>query len=297
MRKTFGNDLEALLTLSDLNCPVSEGSGQEVASLDIANIAPGRYQPRKIFDQKSLDELGESIAAHGIIQPLIVREVACGKYEIIAGERRWRAAKFAGLSQVPVVIRDIDDKTAMAFGVIENIQRKDLNPIEESQSIKRLLVEFKLTQEEVAKSLGRPRATITNMLRLLDLSDPVKTMLEIGKIQVGHAKVLLPLPHDLQYQAAALVESKQLSVRATETLVKRICLSKNSKLVDNKSDLYFVNELKRNLEKRLPGDISIQMRKGGGMQVILKIDDPNEIKRAISVLLELPCVVSKEEAV
>lgn len=292
-RKTFGSELEDIIRISTTDPASDESIAGVLETVMVTRLVPGTYQPRRNFDEAALRSLSDSIKEKGVLQPIIVRKMGAVDYEIIAGERRWRAAQMAGLQQVPVIIRKISNEQALAFGIIENIQRKDLNPIEEAYSFKRLLEEFKLTHEEVAKTLGRSRATISNMLRLLDLSEPVKSMLETGKLQMGHARAMLTLSHELQSEAALEVEAKQLSVRATENLVRRIVQQRSKMPTTTKTEPRYVAEWKRQLEQRLPAEIIIKMKNGGGGQVLLKFDDPEELRDAMKSLLGLPELVKK----
>jgi len=189
--------------------------------LGVDLIRRGRYQPRRNFDEEKLRELADSIAVQGVIQPIVVRPVE-EHYEIVAGERRWRAAQLAGLDEMPVVIREVDDQAAMALGLIENIQRDDLNPLEEAGALQRLLDEFALTHQQVAQAVGKSRTTVTNLLRLIELEADVKEMLEQGKLEMGHARAILGLKGAQQTEAAAKVVRSGLSVRETEKLVRRL---------------------------------------------------------------------------
>jgi ParB family chromosome partitioning protein len=193
-----------------------------VTHLPVDLIRRGRYQPRRDFDPDSLRELADSIAAQGVIQPIVVRPVGDGHYEIIAGERRWRAAQQAGLTEIPVVVRDVDEQSAVAIGLIENIQRADLNPLEESAALNRLLHEFGLTHQQVAAAVGKSRTTVTNLLRLLELNDDVKGFVESRNLEMGHARCLLGLKGPRQSEAARAVVARGLSVRETERLVRRL---------------------------------------------------------------------------
>ncbi|TBR07806.1 MAG: ParB/RepB/Spo0J family partition protein [Rugosibacter sp.] len=217
--KGLGRGLDTLL---DPETSGNQGQRQDMLSVDV--LRPGKYQPRTRMDPGSLEELAASIKAQGLIQPISVRpvvheSVAC--YEIIAGERRWRAAQIAGLSQVPVLIRDIPDDAALAMSLIENIQREDLNPLEEAAGIQRLIDEFEMTHQQAADTLGRSRSAATNLLRLLQLAKPVQDMLMAGDIEMGHARVLLALPRLEQSRLAATLVEKRLSVRDAERLVAR----------------------------------------------------------------------------
>jgi ParB family transcriptional regulator, chromosome partitioning protein len=193
-----------------------------IVYIPISHLERGKYQPRKDFNIESLEELATSIKSQGIIQPIVVRKIQKNRYEIIAGERRWRAAQIAELTEIPAIIRDVSDQVTMAFSLIENIQRENLNPVEEAEAIQRLIDDCQLTHQDVALMLGKSRATITNLLRVLSLNNDVKTMLENGDIEFGHSKVLLALTGGVQSQAAKIVVAKSLSVRETEALVKRM---------------------------------------------------------------------------
>lgn len=196
--------------------------GSEISSLPIDLIAGSRYQPRRQFDPDSLRELADSIAAQGVIQPIVVRPTGAGRYEIVAGERRWRASQQVGLSEIPVVVRDVDEQSAIAIALIENIQRDDLNPLEEAGALQRLLTEFELTHQQVAEAVGKSRTTVTNLLRLLELNEDVKQYLQDGRLEMGHARALLGLRGPHQSETAGQVVSRGLSVRETEKLVRRL---------------------------------------------------------------------------
>ena len=228
--KGLGRGLEALLgpkvsELSD-NIDSSLTSPGLPASLRLSDMVPGQYQPRTRMDEGALYELAESIKAQGIMQPILVRRLTAGpndgKYEIIAGERRFRAAKLAGLDSVPVLVRDVPDEAAAAMSLIENIQREDLNPLEEAQGLQRLVKEFGLTHELAAQAVGRSRSAASNLLRLLNLADPVQTMLMAGDIDMGHARALLALDRATQITAANQIAAKKMSVREAESLVKKL---------------------------------------------------------------------------
>jgi ParB family chromosome partitioning protein len=213
---------EASTTESDKSGSGKETKRDNLARLPVDLIQRGRYQPRREFDPDSLRELADSIAAQGVIQPVVVRAVENDRYELIAGERRWRAAQQAGLDEIPVVIKEVTEEAAMAMGLIENIQREDLNPLEEANALSRLLHEFGLTHQEVAKAVGKSRTTVTNLLRLLELNEEVKGLVENGRLEMGHARTLLGLKGEDQTKAANLVVSQGLSVRETERLVRRL---------------------------------------------------------------------------
>ena len=215
----LGRGLDALLGTS---MHANTAATEDIRTVPIEKLAPGPYQPRSEIDEDALNELADSIRAHGIIQPIVARiSDRSGYYEIIAGERRWRAAQRAALHEVPVLVRDIPDRSAMAISLIENIQREDLNPVEQANLLKRLSDEFSMSHKQIAESIGRSRASVTNMFRLLTLSSSVLEMLNKGRIEVGHAKVLLSLKGNDQSRAAKAVVRNSLSVRQTEALVKQ----------------------------------------------------------------------------
>jgi len=225
-KRGLGRGLDALLggahsDAKSAEAPSPEGAAQ-ITELPLDLIQRGRYQPRRDFDPESLQELADSIAAQGVVQPIVVRPLDGGRYELIAGERRWRASQLAGKHEIPVVVRDVPDQTAMAMALIENIQRADLNAIEEANALHRLLDEFELTHQEVAQAVGKSRTTVTNLLRLLELNADVKGMIESGRLEMGHARALLALKGDLQSKAANQVSAQGLSVRETERLVRRL---------------------------------------------------------------------------
>lgn len=216
--KGLGRGLDALLGGGKNEAPAKQEG--ELRDLPIGNLAPGKYQPRTRMDKGALEELAQSIKDRGIVQPILVRAVGAGKFEIVAGERRWRAAQIAGLATVPALVREIPDEHALGIGLIENIQREDLNAIEEAAGIKRLIDEFKLTHETAAQAVGRSRAAVSNLLRLLDLAKPVQEMLMESKLDMGHARALLAVGKAKQVELAHQVVAKALSVREAERLVK-----------------------------------------------------------------------------
>ncbi len=224
-RKALGRGMAALLSggLDDVLAPKAANKGsEELRNLPLDLLQRGRYQPRTHMDKAALEDLAKSIKAQGIIQPIIVRPLSGNNYEIIAGERRWRAAQIAGLDRIPALIRDIPDETAIAVSLIENIQRENLNPIEEAMALQRLATEFELTHEQAADSVGRSRAAVTNLLRLLSLNANVRELLEDGTLDMGHGRALLALEGSAQSKAAKDVVRKGLSVRETERLVRRL---------------------------------------------------------------------------
>ncbi|MDQ1315811.1 MAG: ParB family transcriptional regulator, chromosome partitioning protein, partial [Pseudomonadota bacterium] len=215
--KGLGRGLDALLGGED-NAAPPQG---DLRMMNVSHLAPGKYQPRTLMDSESLQELADSIRAQGLMQPILVREVA-GGFEIIAGERRWRAAQLAGLSEIPVLVREVADEAVAAMALIENIQREDLNAIDEAHGLQRLIHEFGMTHDAVAKAVGKSRAAVSNLLRLLNLSHPVQNMLTAGLIEMGHARALLPLQAGAQRELAHEIETKGLSVREVERRVARL---------------------------------------------------------------------------
>lgn len=258
--------LDAILTVrEDIGAPAAKGDDLKV--LPIESLQRGRYQPRREFDEEPLRELAESIRRQGIIQPLIVRPVTNRQYEIVAGERRWRAAQLAGLREVPAIIREIEDATALAIALIENIQREDLNPIDEAQALARLMEEFSLTHAQTAEMVGRSRVAVTNLLRLLDLAPEVKELLVIGQLAMGHARALLPLEYSQQTEAARLIAHRGLSAREAEKLVRRLKAPESSKAQVNEDPN--VRALEQQLGERLGTRVSVQTGKNG--QGVLRI--------------------------
>lgn len=264
-KKRLGRGLDALLGSSEPSAPAST-KNDSPNTLPIEKLQPGEYQPRTNMDADSLNELAESIKSQGIIQPILVRSISADKYEIIAGERRWRAAQLANLAEVPVLVRDIPDEATLAIALIENIQRENLNPVEEAVGLKRLMDEFGLTHEQMAKSVGRSRTAVTNLLRLLGLSHGAKQLLEHGKIEMGHARALLALPVEKQDYAAAEVHSKKLSVRQTEALVKSYLKPESTTKKPSKST--DILHLEEQLAEKLGTKVTIDDKKGKGKLVI-----------------------------
>ena len=264
-KKRLGRGLDALLT-STSPAETTPSDSNATGSLPIEQLQPGEYQPRTRMDEESLQELAASIKSQGIIQPILVRPVVGGRYEIIAGERRWRAAQLAQLDEVPVLIRNIPDEATLAVALIENIQRENLNPVEEAVGLKRLMSEFDLTHEEIAKSVGRSRTAVTNLLRLLGLSHGAKQLLEYGKIEMGHARALLGLELEKQDYAAAEVYKKKLSVRQTEDLVRNINNPKKpAKKAAKSAD---IQRLEEELAEVLGTTVSVEDKNGKGKIII-----------------------------
>jgi ParB family chromosome partitioning protein len=220
-KPVLGRNLSSMLSQSTLQQVTAEHR-EELRKLPLDVIRPGRYQPRSVFDEEKLAELADSIRAQGVVQPIVVRPLDEDGYELIAGERRWRAAQLAGVDEIPAVVRDVPDDVSVAMALIENIQREDLNPLEEATALRRLIDDFEMTHQQAADAVGRSRASVSNLLRLLELMQEVKDMVDMRLIEMGHARALLSLEDDLQLQAAREVVRKRLSVRETENLVRRL---------------------------------------------------------------------------
>ncbi|AQZ94107.1 ParB/RepB/Spo0J family partition protein [Halopseudomonas phragmitis] len=267
-KRGLGRGLDALLGQANAaRQPVEDSQDQQLKELPVDLIQRGKYQPRRDMDPQALEELAESIKAQGVMQPIVVRPIDGQRYEIIAGERRWRATQLAGLDSIPAVIREVPDEAAIAMALIENIQREDLNPIEEAMALQRLQQEFELTQQEVANAVGKSRVTVTNLLRLMALPDDVKLLLERGDIEMGHARALLGLPLEQQTQAARQVVAKGLTVRQTEALVRQwLNPRRESAQVRSNPD---IDRLQLDLSERLGAEVKIQHgNKGKGKLVI-----------------------------
>lgn len=267
-KKRLGRGLDALL--SDPGAASAGDRDGKLIKLPVESLQRGQYQPRTRMDKEALEELAQSIKARGIVQPIVARELDGGGYEIIAGERRWRAAQLAGLADVPVVLRSIPDEAALAISLIENIQRENLNPIEEASGLRRLLDEFGLTHDKVAQGVGRSRSAVSNILRLLSLNQTARDLLEDGKLEMGHARALLSLGGEEQDTAARTVVSRRLSVRQTEELVKQLqnktqANRKKKKTARVDPD---VQRLQDELSDRLGTHVSIKHNKGRGQLVI-----------------------------
>lgn len=265
-KKRLGRGLDALL--SDPSAMAGDRDGK-LLQIPIESLKRGQYQPRTRMNKEALEELAQSIKARGIVQPIVARELDSG-YEIIAGERRWRAAQLAGMDTVPVVLRAIPDEAALAISLIENIQRENLNPIEEAAGLRRLLDEFGLTHDKIAQGVGRSRSAVTNILRLLSLNETARNLLEEGKLEMGHARALLSLSGNEQDTAARNVVSRRLSVRQTEDLVKQLQGGKSGGRKKKKKSRIDpdVRRLQEELSERLGANVHIKHSKGRGQVVI-----------------------------
>ncbi|WP_295004640.1 ParB/RepB/Spo0J family partition protein [uncultured Dechloromonas sp.] len=278
--KGLGRGLDALLAGTD------EKRADEQRSLPIERLKPGKYQPRTRMDQESLDELAASIKAQGVMQPILVRAVdktpGAERYEIVAGERRWRASQLAGLSEVPVLVRDIPDEQALAMALIENIQRENLNPLEEAQGLQRLIDEFGLTHQQAADAVGRSRPAASNLLRLLQLSPPVQELLMSGKLDMGHARALLPLIGAQQIAAAQRIVQKGLSVREAERLVQQIT-NPARKAAEQPVDRDLLR-LQEELADGLGANVQIKTNKKGAGKVTIEFGSLEQLDGLLSRL-------------
>lgn len=262
----------------------TESSGS--LSLPISQVETCSSQPRKRFDDESLQELADSISQHGIIQPLTVRKLSSGYYQIIAGERRWRAARLAGLQEVPVIVIEADDRKAAELAMIENLQREDLNPMEEAAGFQSLIESYHMTQEEAAQRVGKSRSAVTNALRLLGLTPAVRKLVEEGKLSAGHARALVPLSPSLQESAANAIVSGGLSVRQTEALVKRLSAEKKEAQAKDPDEVDYLAEAQNELKARLCRGVKIVPgRKKGRIELeYYGVDDLNDLLDALAVI-------------
>ncbi|MEJ2646198.1 MAG: ParB/RepB/Spo0J family partition protein [Gammaproteobacteria bacterium] len=270
-KRGLGRGLDALLssTATAARSPTSGNPEGDLRKLPVDVIQRGKYQPRTDMHTDTLQDLADSIRAQGVVQPIVVRPVSADRYEIIAGERRWRAAQLAGLQEIPAVVRDVPDQAAVAMALIENIQRENLNPLEEARALERLIEEFEMTHQQAAEAVGRSRTAVTNLLRLLDLNDDVKHRVEHRELEMGHARALLALRGSAQSNAAREVVSKGLSVRETERLVKRLesAASGAAPKPAPKADPD-IRRLEQTLSERLGAGVQIQHSRGKGKLVI-----------------------------
>jgi ParB family chromosome partitioning protein len=278
--KGLGKGLDALLSstrATPTEAVATESAHSEnLRNLPLAVLQPGKYQPRKDMSSEALDELANSIQAQGVIQPIVVRPVATNKYEIIAGERRWRAAQIAELKEVPCLIKAVADEAAVAIALIENIQREDLNAIEEAQALDRLMLEFSLTHAEVAQAVGKSRTTVTNLLRLNTLEEEIKKLLEFGDIEMGHARALLPLTGEKQIEAGRHVAGKGLSVRETENYIRRLHAPKSE---ENKPELApDIIDMQDSLTNKLGAKVKIAHNAKGKGRVVIDFKDLDQLQ-------------------
>ena len=263
--KGLGRGLDALLDRAEARPTATD----KLATARIDQLQPGRYQPRTRMDEAALEELAASIRSQGLMQPILVRPVAAERYEIIAGERRWRASRLAGLAEVPIVVRDVPDQSALAMALIENIQREDLNPLEEASGLQRLIDEFRLTHQEAADAVGRSRAAVTNLLRLLNLPKSVQDLVYSGALEMGHARALLALDGTRQADTARNVAAKGLSVRETEALVQEILNPKQKPAKTKARASRDVQRLEEELSEALGTTVEIKTGKKGTGKLVL----------------------------
>ncbi|BCX81191.1 ParB family transcriptional regulator, chromosome partitioning protein [Methylomarinovum caldicuralii] len=269
-KRGLGRGLDALLGEAAL--PRAESP----QTLPLERIEPGRFQPRRDIDPERLAELAESIRAHGVVQPVVVRPRENDRYELIAGERRWRASRLAGLTEIPVVVRRLDDRTALALALIENIQREDLNPLEQAEALCRLLEEFDMTHQQLAEAVGKSRTTITNLLRLLDLEPEVRQLLAEGRIEMGHARALLGLAGEQQVQIARQVADGKLTVRATEALVKKLQQPREKSRQDRPDP--DILRLQEELSSLLGAPVTIRHGRGGKGSLVIRYSDLEQLE-------------------
>jgi ParB family chromosome partitioning protein len=283
-RGGLGRGLDALLsgsTAAALQQEAVRTDSRELQMLPVDLIQRGKYQPRRDMDPTALEELAQSIKAQGLMQPIVVRPVDDGRYEIIAGERRWRATQQAGLDKISALVREIPDEAAIAMALIENIQREDLNPIDEAFALQRLQQEFQLTQQQVADAVGKSRVTVTNLLRLTALPEEIKTLLSHGDLEMGHARALLGLPQDRQVEAARHVVARGLTVRQTEALVRQWLSNKERPVESVKADPD-IARLEQRLAEKLGSPVQIKHGQKGKGQLVIRYNSLDELQGVLA---------------
>lgn len=283
-RGSLGRNLSALLGNSAVNL-IAEKPALENLKLSVDCLQPGKYQPRAEIEEAPLAELAASIKQQGLLQPLIVREINEGRYEIIAGERRWRACQLAGLTEIPVLLRQVDDETAMAMALVENLQREDLNAMDQARAMHRLTTEFSLTHQQVAELLSKSRTAVSNYLRLLNLNTDVRRLLEHGDLDMGHARALLMLDETMQSQVAELIVAKNLSVRETEKLVARIKQGKAEKPPEVELNSVIKSKMQI-LSEHLQTKIKIKPGKAGKGTIVIHYDTMQSLETVMQQLLK-----------
>jgi ParB family chromosome partitioning protein len=289
-KRGLGRGLEALLgPKAAATAPPEAQPGEHLRQIPVKQLQPGKYQPRMSMDPAKLSELAESIKAQGVIQPIVVRELASGKFEIVAGERRWRASQEAGLAAVPVVVRDLDDRTVIAMALIENIQREDLNPLEEAQSLQRLIGEFSLTHAEAAEAVGRSRAAVSNLLRLLELPPAIRALLEARRLEMGHARALLTLSPDLASKLASEAAEQGWSVREVEHRAQQFAAGKvpvNSKKTKpgKATPQADIASLETELSESLGTKVNIAHGRGGKGKLVIHYTDLDTLEGVLEKL-------------
>ncbi|MDQ7985075.1 ParB/RepB/Spo0J family partition protein [Pseudomonas sp. G34] len=283
-KRGLGRGLDALLGGSSVESLEEEAvkvDTSELQHLPLDLIQRGKYQPRRDMDVTALEELAQSIKTHGVMQPIVVRPVGDGRYEIVAGERRWRATQQAGLERIPALVRELPDEAAIAMALIENIQREDLNPIEEAMALQRLQQEFQLTQQQVAEAVGKSRVTITNLLRLIALPEEVKTLLSHGDLEMGHARALLGLPVEQQTEGARHVVARGLTVRQTEALVRQWLTTQERPTATTKVDPD-ISRLEQRLAERLGSPVQIKHGQKGKGQLVIRYNSLDELQGVLA---------------
>jgi ParB family chromosome partitioning protein len=278
-KRGLGRGLDALL--SSVAPPPAAETGEELRELELELLGPGRHQPRRKFDPEALQSLADSIRSQGVVQPIVARATDGGRFEIVAGERRWRAAQMAGLKTIPTVVRQLPDRTAMAVALVENIQRADLNPLEEAEALRRLIDECGLTHEQTAEAVGRSRAAVSNLLRLLDLETEVQGLVRDDKLSLGHAKVLLATSGPRQVALAQQVVLQQLSVRQTEQLVAQ---KPGEKAAQKPAARQAPSPLEQELSQRVGLPVQLRQGKAGRGQLTIGFADKNELERLLKIL-------------
>jgi len=277
-KKRLGRGLGSLIgNIGEVTQVSDADRAHGLGEIDIDRIQRGKFQPRQNFDQQSLQELADSIRSQGIVQPIVVRPEG-DHFELVAGERRWRAAQIAGLQKIPAVVRDLDSKSAVAIALIENIQREDLNPLELAQGLMRLIDEFDLTHQQVADSVGRSRASVSNLLRLLDLADPVKDLVNRGLLDMGHARALLGLIRHDQVEVANIVVKRGLSVRETEALVKKVIKGGTGNKSLSKETDPDTRRLETRISEKLGAAVKIRSGKQGSGRLIISFHSSDELE-------------------
>ncbi len=288
-KRGLGKGLDALLATSSVAQAKKQSADKaqtlsadgRLQDLSVQMLQPGQFQPRKDMSDEALAELSDSIRAQGVIQPIVVRELAPQQFEIIAGERRWRAARQAGLQKVPCIIKDVNDRATVAIALIENIQREDLNAIEEAQALERLQSEFSLTHQQVAEAVGKSRTTVSNLLRLNQLAEPVKRLVEQSLLEMGHARALLPLDAEAQLEAAQAVVAKMLTVRDTEKLVKKMLAPAEEPKAKEINPVLEAAE--NHLSEHFGTQVAINQQKNGKGKIVFSFDEADKLKQFIAM--------------
>ena len=282
-RQSLGKGLDALLGMADdtdfdaFDAPTSNTADGQLLQLPVELLQRGKYQPRRDINAEALEDLANSIRSQGIMQPLVARQLADGQYEIIAGERRWRAAQQVGLDKVPVIVREVSDEAAIAMALIENIQREDLNAMEESLALQRLQQEFQLTQQQVADAVGKSRSAVTNLMRLTSLELEVQNLLERGDLELGHAKCLLALDGAMQVNAARTVAGTSMTVRQTDSLVKKLQVGDTNAAVPEAQSSPDIKRLENDISEKIGVPVTIQHSAKGAGKLIFKYSSVDEL--------------------